>query len=130
MAENHADFTLTFRRLCNAADDPSADADVRCLFDNPATYDSWAQRWRQRLADEPQNGPARRAAMEAANPAFIPRNHRVEAALSAAVEHGDFGPFEELMTVLSKPYEDQAAFAAYADPPRPEQRVCQTFCGT
>jgi uncharacterized protein YdiU (UPF0061 family) len=130
MAENHADFTLTFRSLCKAVDNPNADAEVRGLFDNPAAYDSWAQRWRQRLADEPQKGPTRRAAMEAVNPAFIPRNHRVEAALSAAAEHGDFGPFEDLMTVLSRPYEDQPAFAAYADPPRPEQRVCQTFCGT
>lgn len=68
--------------------------------------------------------------MEAVNPAFIPRNHRVEAALSAATEHGDFGPFEELLTVLSKPFEDQAAFTAYAEPPRPEQRVYHTFCGT
>ncbi len=130
MAANHADFTLTFRRLCKAADDPNEDADVRRLFDDPATYDSWARRWRQRLAEEPENEPTRRAAMEAANPAFIPRNHRVEAALSAASERDDFGPFEELMTVLSRPYEDQAAFAAYADPPRAEERVYQTFCGT
>ena len=130
MAETQADFTLTFRRLCDAASNPDADADVRRLFNNPATYDSWAQRWRQRLADEPQDGPTRRAAMEAANPAFIPRNHRIEAALSAATEHGDFGPFEELMTVLTKPYEDQAAFAAYANPPGPEQSVYRTFCGT
>lgn len=130
MAENHADFTLTFRRLCDAAGNPDADADVRRLFDNPATYDSWAQRWRQRLADEPHDLSTRRATMEAANPAYIPRNHRVEAALSAASEHGNFGPFEELMTVLAKPYEDQAEFSDYTNPPRPEERVCSTFCGT
>jgi uncharacterized protein YdiU (UPF0061 family) len=130
MAESKADFTLTFRHLCDAASNRDRDADVRRLFDNPATYESWARRWRQRLSDEPQDGQTRRAAMEAVNPAFIPRNHRVEAALSAATEHGDFGPFEELLTVLSKPFEDQAAFTAYAEPPRPEQRVYHTFCGT
>ena len=68
--------------------------------------------------------------MRAVNPAFIPRNHRVEEALSAAVNNGDLAPFETLLTVLSKPYEDQPAFAGYAAPPRPEQIVHQTFCGT
>ena len=130
MAENHADFTLTFRRLCDAADNPDADAPVRSLFDDPAAYDAWAARWRQRLADEPWDGPIRRAAMQAVNPAYIPRNHRVEAALSAAIERDDFGPFEELLMVLARPYEDRPEFAAYAEPPPPDQRVCRTFCGT
>jgi len=67
--------------------------------------------------------------MRAVNPAFIPRNHRVEAVIQAAVNN-DYAPFEELLTVLSKPYEDQPKFTAYAEPPLPEQRVTQTFCGT
>jgi uncharacterized protein YdiU (UPF0061 family) len=67
--------------------------------------------------------------MRSINPAFIPRNHRVEAVIAAAVNN-DYAPFEELLTVLSKPYEDQPAYAAYAEPPLPEQRVLQTFCGT
>jgi len=130
MGANGADFTLTFRGLCAAAADPAADVEVRRQFEDPAAYDSWADRWRRRLAEEPQDGPTRRAAMRTANPAFIPRNHRVEAALEAAVERGDLGPFEELSAVLSKPFEDQPAFARYADPPGPEQRVHRTFCGT
>jgi uncharacterized protein YdiU (UPF0061 family) len=130
MAENEADFTLTFRLLSEAAASPAADTEVRRQFNDPSAYDAWAQRWRQRLAAEPQSGEERRAAMKAVNPAFIPRNHRVEAAVAAASEHGDYGPFEELLTVLARPYEDQAAFAAYADPPRPEQVVKETFCGT
>ena len=68
--------------------------------------------------------------MRAVNPAFIPRNHRVEAVIEAAVNRDDFAPFEELLAVLSKPYEDQPAFAAYAEPPEPHERVLQTFCGT
>jgi uncharacterized protein YdiU (UPF0061 family) len=68
--------------------------------------------------------------MRAVNPNFIPRNHRVEAVIEAAVNRDDFAPFEELLTVLSNPYEDQSSFAAYADPPEPHQRVLQTFCGT
>jgi uncharacterized protein YdiU (UPF0061 family) len=130
MAKNRADFTLTFRRLSDAAGDPAGDAEVRSLFADPAAYDEWAVRWRQRTSDEPQSPIERRAAMRSVNPAFIPRNHRVEAVIEAAVNRDDFEPFETLLTVLSKPYQDQPDFAGYADPPEPHQRVLQTFCGT
>jgi uncharacterized protein YdiU (UPF0061 family) len=130
MAKNRADFTLTFRRLGDAALDPAGDAEVRSLFADPSAYDEWAARWRQRTSDEPQTAIERRAAMRSVNPAFIPRNHRVEAVIEAAVNRDDFGPFETLLTVLSKPYQDQPDFAGYADPPEPHQRVLQTFCGT
>jgi uncharacterized protein YdiU (UPF0061 family) len=130
MAKNQADFTLTFRRLSDVALDAADDTSVRQLFTDPAAYDEWAVRWRQRIGDEPQSPAARRSAMRSVNPAFIPRNHRIEAVIEAAVNRDDFAPFEELLTVLSKPYDDQPAFAAYADPPKPDQRVLQTFCGT
>ena len=92
MAENAADFTLTFRRLSDAAGDPAGDAEVRKLFADPAAYDAWAVRWRQRTSAEPQDAAARQAAMRAVNPAFIPRNHRVEAIIEAAVNRNDFAP--------------------------------------
>jgi uncharacterized protein YdiU (UPF0061 family) len=130
MHENVADFTLTFRRLCDAAADERADADVRALFADPAAYDGWASRWRSRLAAERLDPNARAQAMRTVNPAFVPRNHRVEQALDAAIERGDFSPFAELLTVLSRPYEDQAPFADYAKPPHADERVFRTFCGT
>jgi uncharacterized protein YdiU (UPF0061 family) len=130
MARNGTDFTLTFRRLCDAADGCESDEAVRSLFANPSAFDDWAARWRHRLAEEGGEANERRAAMRAANPAFIPRNHLAEEAISAAVNDGDFLPFEDLVTVLSMPYEDQPAFSRYADPPRPDQVVHQTFCGT
>jgi uncharacterized protein YdiU (UPF0061 family) len=130
MHENGADFTLTFRRLCAAAVDEKADVQVRESFANPAAYDDWAARWRSRLTRESRAPFERAQAMRRVNPAFIPRNHRVEQALDAAVEREDFSLFDELLTVLSRPYEDQAAFAGYANPPRAEERVLQTFCGT
>ena len=130
MAENEADFTLTFRRLCDAASDPSADAEVRALFTDPTAYDSWAARWRWRLDEEAADPTAIRAAMRAVNPAYIPRNHRVEAALNAAIERDDFVPFEQLLEVLARPFEERAGFEGYATPPEPEERVLQTFCGT
>jgi uncharacterized protein YdiU (UPF0061 family) len=130
MAKNQADFTLTFRRLSDAALDPSGDAEVRSLFAEPAAYDEWAARWRARTSDEPQAAIERAAAMRSVNPAFIPRNHRVEAVIEAAVNRDDFAPFETLLRVLAKPYQDQPDFAGYANPPEPHQRVLQTFCGT
>src|ERR1700677_2461222 len=113
MAQNQADFTLTIRHLGDAAFDAAADNEVRSLFTDPAAYDEWAARWRQRLSEEPQDAAARRNAMRSVNPAFIPRNPRVEAVIQAAMNNDDFAPFEELLTVLSKPYEDQPAFTAY-----------------
>jgi uncharacterized protein YdiU (UPF0061 family) len=68
--------------------------------------------------------------MRAANPLFIPRNHLVEEAISAAVNEEDFSPFETLLSVLSHPFSDQPAYSRYADPPQPDQVVHQTFCGT
>jgi uncharacterized protein YdiU (UPF0061 family) len=130
MAEAKADFTLTFRRLGDAAAGPEGDAALRSLFADPAGLDAWLRRWRERLAREPQDGSARRTAMNAANPAFIPRNHRVEAVIRAGVDRDDFAPFEELLTVLAKPYEDQPQFAHYAEGPQEDERVLQTFCGT
>jgi uncharacterized protein YdiU (UPF0061 family) len=129
MAKNQADFTLTFRRLAGTALDADNDS-VRQLFAEPAAFDEWAVRWRQRIGEEPQSVTERHAAMRAVNPAFIPRNHRVEAVIQAAVNNDDYAPFEELLAVLAKPFDDQPAFAGYADPPQPEQRVMQTFCGT
>jgi uncharacterized protein YdiU (UPF0061 family) len=130
MARSGVDFTLIFRRLCDAATSPDADVAIRNLFTDPSSFDNWAVRWRHRLAEEGGEANRRRTAMRAANPAFIPRNHLVEEAISAAVNDGYFAPFESLLTVLSTPYEDQPAFGCYVDPPRPDQVVHQTFCGT
>jgi uncharacterized protein YdiU (UPF0061 family) len=130
MTKNQADFTNTFRRLGDAALGTGNDEPVRGLFIDPTMFDEWAARWRQRTASEAQTPAERQAAMHRVNPAFIPRNHRVEAVIQAAMNNDDYAPFEELLTVLSKPFEDQPGFAAYAEPPEPDQRVTQTFCGT
>lgn len=130
MDVNGADFTLTFRRLSEAAAGEADDSSVRSLFADPSAYDEWAARWRRRLAQEPTDAATRRDAMLAVNPAYIPRNHRVEVVIRAAVDHDDFAPFHELVTVLSHPFEDQSAFAQYADPPAAHERVLRTFCGT
>jgi uncharacterized protein YdiU (UPF0061 family) len=130
MAANKADFTLTFRRLCDAAAGTEGDSGVRVLFANPDAYDAWAVAWRRRLDEEPDSADARALAMRAVNPAFIPRNHMVEAALDAAMWRQDYKPFEELMEVLAAPHEDRPGFERYATPARPEEYVSRTFCGT
>ncbi len=138
MHRNQCDYTLTFRRLCDAAGSEAkaaaasdgTDARVRALFARPGEFDEWAAKWRLRLAREPQTATLRAESMRRANPAFIPRNHRIAEVITAAVEREDFGPFEEMLLVLSQPYEEQKRFEIYSTPPRSEERVLQTFCGT
>jgi uncharacterized protein YdiU (UPF0061 family) len=130
MASNRADFTLTFRRLCDAAADPAEDERVSALFAAPAAYDEWSAEWRQRLGEESLAPADLAAAMRTVNPVFIPRNHLVEAALNAATNAQDFQPFEELLDVVSRPYDDRPDRERYAMPARSDERVLQTFCGT
>ncbi|ASY62070.1 Selenoprotein O and cysteine-containing [Sinorhizobium sojae CCBAU 05684] len=130
MHKGNADFTLTFRRLAACAEDEASDARLAGLFQNPEALSLWLADWRGRLAREPQQAGERAAAMRAVNPSFIPRNHRVEQAIDAAIQDADFSLFEALLDVTSKPYEDQPHHAAYAEPPTPGEEVLQTFCGT
>jgi uncharacterized protein YdiU (UPF0061 family) len=131
MSRQRADFTNTFRRLCELEiDDPDKDGPVRELFAEPSAFDAWARDWRARLALSPGDEADRRQRMRAVNPAYIPRNHRVQQAIVAATEEGDLEPLERLLTVVSRPYEDHPELREYANPPTPEEEVHQTFCGT
>jgi serine/tyrosine/threonine adenylyltransferase len=134
MQRTEADFTLTFRSLCSLAEsNPRAEANdalnVAWLGED-SPYAAWLSDWRARCAGEPLPGAQRAAAMRAVNPKFIPRNHRIEELIEAAVEREDFSLFDTLLSVLAKPFDEQPQSEAYAVPPRPEQRVAQTFCGT
>ncbi|MGY5806479.1 protein adenylyltransferase SelO [Rhizobium sp. LEGMi198b] len=130
MQQQEADFTLTFRRLGALADSADNETAFATGFKDPEATKPWLTRWRERLNRDPQAPAERARAMRSVNPAFILRNHRIEQAIEAAVEDEDFSLFEALLTVLAKPYEDQPAFAPYAEPPQPAERVLQTFCGT
>jgi uncharacterized protein YdiU (UPF0061 family) len=129
MARSQADFTLTFRGLAEEADKPTNEGTTRQLFTDPASFDDWHTRWRERFARESDHGASRQV-MLSTNPKYIPRNHRVEAVITAAVEASDFRLFEELLTVVSKPFDEQPDFARYALPPEMHERVLRTFCGT
>ncbi len=130
MASNRVDYTVLFRRLCTAIDDPSEDAQIASLFAEPGAFAGWSKAWRHRLAREDLAPDLRVTAMRLANPAFVARNHRVEQAIEAAVGRDDFEPFETLVQVLGRSCEEQPEFAHLADPPRSEERVRATFCGT
>jgi uncharacterized protein YdiU (UPF0061 family) len=131
MQEDKTDFTLTFRRLSDlAGPEKSAVDGVSSVFELPESFAPWLDRWRKRLSAEAQDASGRQAAMYALNPAYIARNHLVEEAIDAAVKQQDFEPFHTLVEMLAQPFEFSDAHSRYAIPPRPEQIVRQTFCGT
>ena len=119
MEEGQADFTRVFRALSGAT--PS---EARDEFTNPEGFDAWFAEW-WAIADQSN----RQARMEAVNPALIPRNHRVEEAITAGVA-GDYAPFERLMTALATPFSLGVEFADLARAPVDGEAVTQTFCGT
>jgi uncharacterized protein YdiU (UPF0061 family) len=122
------DYTLAFRCLADAA--LGREERIRALFGGSPVYDQWSRRWLLRLSREPVSPLERSQAMRRVNPAFIPRNHRVEEALSAAVERADYAPFERLLKILALPFDDQPEFNAFAEPAPEGQGVYRTFCGT
>jgi len=131
MNANSADFTLTFYYLSAlAADSSDQDGNLRTLFSDPASLDHWLRQWRARLHQEDSVDASRQARMQAINPVYIPRNHRIEAAIRAAEDQGDFSVFHELHAVLQNPWQRQPGKDAYLLPPEPHEVVQQTFCGT
>ncbi|MFZ1727328.1 MAG: YdiU family protein [Albidovulum sp.] len=127
MAGQNVDFTSLFRHL---ADVVRGDASmVRALFDNPAQFGVWLQQYQSRGDKETVAPGLRATAMDATNPAYIPRNHMVEAALASALE-GDMAPFDELLTAITHPFDVQESFADYARPAPEGFGHYTTYCGT
>ncbi len=123
------DFTLAFRRLADTLDGNKAGA-FPALVKHDALLTDWLAHYQARCARDQLAPSDRAAAMRQVNPIYIPRNHQVEAALAAAVEVGDLGPFNRLHAILAAPYEEVAGREAYAEPAGPSEQVFQTFCGT
>ncbi|MFC6638379.1 YdiU family protein [Sulfitobacter sp. JBTF-M27] len=115
MQTDGADFTNTFRAL--------GGANARDQFTNREAFDAWAAKWQQRTSSD----TARETLMRSVNPAVIPRNHRIEQMIEAAVA-GDMAPFERLMTALKTPFSETDA--DLARPPTETEIVPATFCGT
>ena len=129
MASVGADFTLAFRRLSQIGPNLERPENLRSLFKDAQGLEDWLEAWRKRTDSEPRSSDVIRKAMLAANPAFIPRNHRIEQLISAAVG-GDFSLFETMNEVLASPYSDQPEHAEYMNAPEADELVTKTFCGT
>jgi len=136
MDSNKADFTLVFSNLTellshsNIEDDTAQIEKMRGLFTSPELFDAWLIKWQKRLAEESTNNQQQQAIMRSVNPFYIPRNHQIEAAIRAAEDHNDFSIFNNLYDVLQNPFELQQGKDDYLQPPKPEEVVHQTFCGT
>ena len=122
MHENAADYTNTFRDL-SKEELPAGE-----LYSN-ASFQTWHTRWQTRLGEEEQDLESSLALRKSVNPVVIPRNHKVEETLQAG-EEGDHKPFHDLLKALENPYEDGDHLTPYQSPPKPEEKVHQTFCGT
>ncbi len=129
LAAQRVDYTLAWRRLGDAAA-----GDVRplaALWAEPAALDAWLPAWRRRAARDGRPGALRKAAMDRANPLHIPRNQRVEEALAAASDAGDLAPFDRLLDVITRPFDERPGLERYAEPAPPEVTArYRTFCGT
>jgi len=128
MAEAKVDYTNCFRRLVDVAAGKDESVLVE-LFAEPRPIQEWLRSWRLRFERDSIAPEERMAQMRKSNPAFIPRNHRIEEMIAAATS-GDMQPFERLMRVLAHPFDDQPEAADLTMPPGDEQWNYRTFCGT
>lgn len=128
MHQGGADFTLVFRLLATAVRGNAIP--VQGQFSELSAINTWLENWRARLSGEDVEAEARADAMDRINPIYIPRNHKVEEALTAAVEHEDMSPFEALLAAVSHPFDVIAGQENYAEPGAQTTLPYQTFCGT
>ncbi len=129
MLRSQADFTQTFRTLAAVAEGGDS-GPLQARFRDGPRFAGWLDRWRARCQHEASSPSQRAQAMRRCNPAFIPRNHRVEQALEQAILHRDLSAFDRLAAVLAAPYDDQPQHAEYAEPPPASFGPYRTFCGT
>ena len=122
MQRRDADYTNTYLDLTKEAPPKGEPYDDE-------TFKEWYTRWQARLAKNMEPLKSSLSLMRANNPAVIPRNHKVEQVLEAAT-NGDLQPLKDLLAALQEPYKNRSDLKPYQSPPKPEEKVCQTFCGT
>ena len=127
MEKNKADFTLTFRNLCSSV--INDDQKFKNYFNNKIYINNWINEWQSRLSFEEDNKENIFTFIKTINPAYIPRNHRIEKMITKALE-GDYSLFNLLNKILARPFNSQKNYSEYQNPPKENQIVMQTFCGT
>jgi len=129
MLDNKSDYTLTFRYLSEIIKG-KRDSLFKQQFLEHKQISNWLKEWKELIKDQNLAKKEIALSIENSNPVFIPRNHLIERAIEAAVENNDFSEMKTLLTILSKPYEEQSKYGEYMKPPKPLEVVHQTFCGT
>ncbi len=124
MHQNHVDFTIAFREL---SEDMNR---FKALFAKADTSESWLAEWSEFIVEQGESLATAQERMCAINPAYIPRNHQIERAIRAAEDQNDFSLTHQLINILKSPYTVQSSRESYMAPPKPEEVVRQTFCGT
>ena len=131
MGDSEVDFTNTFRDLANIIDnDKTNNSELRLQFSDIKAFDKWLDQWKMRLKSETATSKDIAERMRMANPAVIPRNHLIEAAIRAAEDYGNFEPFNDLVDEVVRPFVSRPDDSDYILPPTPEEMITQTFCGT
>jgi uncharacterized protein YdiU (UPF0061 family) len=125
MQTQQMDYTNTFLYL-QTGQSPDKQTEEACQTPD---FQAWQTRWVQQIGGEEQKKTAQNL-MQAYNPAYIPRNHLVEQALLSATEEQDLKPFQTLVQLVSKPYEEQKGMEIYQTPPPQGDQDYRTFCGT
>ena len=130
MKENKTDYTLTFRYLSDAIENDIGNSNFEKQFLSQNKISKWLVRWRKRLKIQSASFKKIKMSMQKENPAFIPRNHRIEKAIYEAVDNNDYSYMDHLILLLNKPYQDQPDNSEYMHPPEKPDHNYQTFCGT
>jgi serine/tyrosine/threonine adenylyltransferase len=128
MRENKVDYTLCFRYLCDAVENDVTN--FLNIFKEKLEIELWLSKWKSVLDKKKISSKKIAIKMRQLNPAFIPRNHQVEEAIQLAVEKNDLSLMNKLLQILKYPYSSQPENVTYMEPPQPNQKVYQTFCGT
>jgi len=130
MKENKTDYTLTFRYLSDAIENDTGNLNFEKQFLSQNKISEWLVCWRKRLKIQSTSFKKIKISMQKENPAFIPRNHRIEKAIYEAVDNNDYSYMDHLILLLNKPYQDQPDNSEYMHPPEKPDHNYQTFCGT
>ena len=131
LAQNRVDYTIFLRRLCDFDSRPdAANTPLRDLFLDRAAFDAWAARYAAALRQQDAPDAERGAAMRTVNPKYILRNHLAEIAIRRAAGERDYSEVDRLHRLLTRPFDEQPEYAAYAAEPPDWARQIEVSCSS
>jgi uncharacterized protein YdiU (UPF0061 family) len=130
MTDTKADFTQTFHNLSNAIKETTNTAYLNKLCSIQPGFSDWIKQWRTRCAKGSGSTTEISELMHQVNPCVIPRNHRVQAVISAVYDNDEYRELHQCLNILNTPYDCPAQYPEYMNPASPDEAIHQTFCGT